>query len=279
MAVLDIQDLHASVGGRPILKGVFLSVNEGEMHAVMGPNGSGKSTLANVLAGNPKCVVSQGRVLFNGRDLLSLTPDERARQGVFTAFQHPVEIHGLKFYTFLKRASEALHGNRMSVLEFRKMVSARAQEFRLPEDFDARDVNFGFSGGEKKRGEVLQLSVLKPSLALLDEIDSGLDVDSLKLVAHEINNWASRNGAAAVLLTHYKRILDCVTPDFVHIMVGGRIVKSGGRELASEIDEQGYEKTVAKTSELLEQGASKEEFYTSLLKLKKEKAMYNEGTS
>jgi Fe-S cluster assembly ATP-binding protein len=272
MALLEIKDLHASIGGKSILKGITLSVNAGEVHAIMGPNGSGKSTLGNVLAGSPVAVVTTGQLLFKGEELLSLSPDERARKGVFIAFQHPIEIQGLKFHTFLKRAVEAVRGEKPTVLEFRKTVASRAADLHLPADFEDRDVNRGLSGGEKKRSEVLQLNLLRPSLALLDEIDSGLDVDSVKTASAEVNRWQRENNGAVILMTHYKRVLEFIEPDFVHVMLDGRIVKSGGPELASEIEAEGYEALAKLSPRVEEKGVGKDEFYTSLIKLNKEKA-------
>ena len=272
MTLLEIRDLHASVAGKPILKGVNLSVNEGEVHAIMGPNGSGKSTLANVLMGNPVSTVASGEIIFRGADLLSLSPDARARKGIFIAFQHPTEIQGLKFHTFLKRALEAVRGEKPTVLDFRKSLAVRASDMHLPKDFEDRDVNHGLSGGEKKRAEVLQLNLLKPSLALLDEIDSGLDIDSVKTASAEVNRWQAECNGAVVLMTHYKRVLEFIKPQFVHIMLDGRIVKSGGPELAVQIEETGYEELAKSVPKSADAGKAKDEFYTSILKLNKEKA-------
>lgn len=271
MTLLEIRDLHASAGGKPILKGVNLSINPGETHAIMGPNGSGKSTLGNALAGSPSAVITKGEISFKGADLLALSPDDRARKGVFIAFQHPIEIPGLKFHTFLRRAVEAVRGEKPAVLEFRKSLASRAAGLHLPKDFEDRDVNHGFSGGEKKRSEILQLNLLKPSLALLDEIDSGLDVDSVKTAASEVNRWQAGSKGAIIIMTHYKRILEFIKPDFVHIMLDGRIVKSGGPELAGQIEADGYD-ALARANPALEEEGTGKEFYTSLLKLNKEKA-------
>lgn len=270
--LLEIRELHASVAGKPILKGVNLVVERGKVHAIMGPNGSGKSTLGNVLMGSPKCLVTKGEVLFLGENLLEMTPNQRARKGVFLGFQNPIEVHGLKFFSFLKRAVESLKQEKQSVAAFKKTFDEKALELLLPSDLVNRDVNYGFSGGEKKRSEAFQLGVLNPSLALLDEIDSGLDVDTLKLTASRICEWQKNTGASVVFMTHYKRILDYAKPDFVHKMIDGRIVESGGFELAEEIDSTGYGAT-ATTAAFEESGAQKEEFYTSLLKLNKEKAL------
>ncbi len=273
MGLLEVRDLHASVAGKSVLNGFSLDVGEGEVHAIMGPNGSGKSSLASVLMGSPKFVVSAGQAFFDGVDLLTLAPDERARRGLFLAFQHPTEIHGLKFFSFIKRALEAVRSDRPSVLEVRKSLWSAAQALALPRDFDSRDVNYGLSGGEKKRAEILQLSLLKPKLALLDEIDSGLDVDSVKVAARQVSEWASGSGCSLVLMTHYKRVLDYVAPDFVHVMVSGRIVKTGGFELAEEVESRGYAAFEALAPKSGSAGVEKEEAYTSLLKLKKEKAL------
>src|SRR6266581_3321812 len=232
--ILDIRDLHVSVGDNEILRGMDLSVSLGEVHAIMGPNGSGKSTFTNVLAGRPGYEVTNGEVLFEGRNLLAMAPDGRARAGIFLAFQYPVELPGIRNREFLRTALEALRQARgeskLAVREFNKLLDERARQMEFDPDLMKRSVNEGFSGGEKKRNEILQLSVLEPRLALLDETDSGLDIDALKVVANGINAFRSPD-KALVLVTHYQRILNYVTPDFVHVLIEGRIVKSGGREL------------------------------------------------
>lgn len=278
MNLLEISNLRASVSGKTILNGVDLKIGAGEVHAIMGPNGSGKSTLASVLMGNPKCTVLDGSIVFKGEDLLSLSTDERARKGVFLGFQHPTEIQGLKYYSFLKKAVDskvAQGAPKQSIVAFKKELDSAVGKLFLPTDFASREVNHGFSGGEKKRAEVLQLQVLNPALALLDEIDSGLDVDTLKVTASEIAAWQKKTGAALVLMTHYKRILDYIPPQKVHIMVGGKIVHSGGPELAAQIDEKGYGlENAGGATGALEKDAGKveeEEFYGSVLKLNKEK--------
>ena len=235
-----IEDLHASIEGKEILRGVDLVVNRGEVHALMGPNGSGKSTLANTLMGHPRYVVTRGRVLFNGADLLSLKPDERARRGMFLAFQYPVGIPGVVFGNFLRSALKARRQEDVPVREFRKLLDETLDMLKMDPSFVRRYVNEGFSGGEKKRAEVLQLAMLRPELAVLDETDSGLDIDALRTVAEGIN--AIRGPEMGVLLvTHYQRMLDYVKPDVVHVLYQGRIVKTGGPELALELEKQGYD--------------------------------------
>ena len=242
--LLDIRDLHVSVGQNEILKGVNLTVDEGEVHAIMGPNGSGKSTLANIIAGRPGYIVTKGKVLYDGRDVLSITPDERARRGVFLALQYPVELPGIRNREFLRTALDSIRGARgeekLAIRDFNKLLEGKAKDLGFDADMLKRNVNEGFSGGEKKRNEVLQLSVLEPRLALLDETDSGLDIDALKIVADGVNRFRAPN-RAVVLVTHYQRILNYIQPDFVHVLIGGRIVRSGGRELALELESKGYD--------------------------------------
>ena len=234
-----IEDLHASIEGKEILRGVDLVVNRGEVHALMGPNGSGKSTLANTLMGHPRYVVTKGRVLFNGADALSLSPDERARRGMFLAFQYPVGIPGVVMGNFLRSALKARRQEDVPVREFRKLLDETLNLLKMDPAFVRRYVNEGFSGGEKKRAEVLQLAMLRPELAILDETDSGLDIDALRTVAEGIN--AIRGPDMGVLLvTHYQRMLDYVKPDVVHVLYQGRIIKTGGPELALELEEKGY---------------------------------------
>ena len=241
--MLSVENLHAAIGGKPILQGVDLAVHAGEVHAVMGPNGSGKSTLANVIAGREEYRVTAGSVRYRGEDLLSMPPEERAKEGIFLAFQNPVEIPGVSNLHFLKAALNAVRKHRglqeLDVMEFRDTVLECLRRVEMDEDLLLRAVNDGFSGGEKKRNEILQLTVLEPRLAILDETDSGLDIDALKVVAAGVN--ASRSPERAiVVVTHYQRLLNYIVPDFVHVLVDGRIVRSGGRGLALELEERGY---------------------------------------
>ena len=244
-ATLEIRDLHASVEGREILRGVDLVVRQGESHALMGPNGSGKSTLAGVVMGRPGYVITGGDVLYGGETILALKPDERARRGLFLAFQYPVEVPGVSIVNFLRSAYNALHptgedGKGMPALAFRKLLKEKMALVGVDDDMVRRYVNQGFSGGEKKRMETLQLAVLDPRIAILDETDSGLDIDALKAVATGINQLRGPD-LGLLLITHYQRILEYVTPDEVHVLMGGRIVRSGGAELARELEEKGYE--------------------------------------
>ena len=242
--LLEVRNLHVSVGTTEILQGLDLSVALGEVHAIMGPNGSGKSTLANVLAGRPGYTITQGSVTYEGANLLALPPDERARRGVFLAFQYPVELPGIRNREFLRTALEAIRDHRgeakLSVRDFNKFLDEQAKAVGFDPELTKRNVNEGFSGGEKKRNEILQLSVLDPRLALLDETDSGLDIDALKIVAKGVNRFRGPD-KAIVLVTHYQRILNYITPDFVHVLIDGRIEKSGGRDLALELEAKGYE--------------------------------------
>ncbi len=242
--LLEVTDLHVSVGDNKILEGLSLSVSLGEVHAIMGPNGSGKSTFTNVLAGKPGYTITKGKVAYDGQDLMAMTPDLRARAGIFLAFQYPVELPGIRNREFLRTALEALRAARgetkLSVREFNKMLEEKAQDMEFEPDLMKRSVNEGFSGGEKKRNEILQMSVLDPKLALLDETDSGLDIDALKVVSDGVNRFRSQE-KAVVLVTHYQRILDYIKPDFVHVLIDGRIVLSGGSELALELEARGYE--------------------------------------
>jgi len=242
--MLEVRDLHASAGGREILKGVDLSVKAGEVHAIMGPNGSGKSTLAHVIAGRPGYVVTQGSVHYQGQDLLAMTPEQRAREGVFLAFQYPVEIPGVSNVYFLKAALNAIRKHRgeseLDAMDFLSLVKEKARLVDIDESLVKRPVNEGFSGGEKKRNEIFQMALLDPRLALLDETDSGLDIDALRVVAAGVNQLR-RPERAMVLVTHYQRLLDYVVPDIVHVLLDGRIVKSGDKELARELEARGYE--------------------------------------
>ena len=242
--LLQIRDLHASVGDTEILNGVNLTVNVGEAHAIMGPNGSGKSTLANVLAGRPEYTITQGEVLYQGQDLLLMNPETRAREGVFLAFQYPVELAGVRSWQFLKASLDALRQHKgqkeLSIREFDRHLEAQMELMEMSADLVRRSVNEGFSGGEKKRNEILQMALLDPKLALLDETDSGLDIDALRIVANGVNHLRGPD-KAIVLVTHYQRILNYITPDYVHVLVAGRLAMSGGRELALELEEKGYE--------------------------------------
>ena len=241
--MLEIRNLHARVGDNEILRGLDLEVKAGEVHAIMGPNGSGKSTLAHVLAGRPGYTVTAGEVLFQGRDLLSLAPEERARAGVFLAFQYPVEIPGVSNVYFLKAALNAIRKHRglgeLDAMEFLDLVKERAKLVELDQELTRRAVNEGFSGGEKKRNEIFQMAVLEPVLAVLDETDSGLDIDALRIVAGGVNKLRGPK-RAMVVVTHYQRLLEYIVPDRVHVLVDGRIVRSGGKEMALELEEKGY---------------------------------------
>ena len=239
-ANLVIEDLHVSVDAKEILRGVDLTVEQGKVHALMGPNGSGKSTLAYALAGHPRYQVTQGKVTFKGEDVLTLTPDERARLGMFLAMQYPVEVPGVSVTNFLRTAINAVRDEDIPVRQFAKELREQMRLLDMDGRFAERSLNEGFSGGEKKRHEIMQLLLLDPTLALLDETDSGLDIDALKLVAQGINRFRGPE-KAVLLVTHYQRILNYVQPDFVHVLIDGRIVASGGRELAQELEAKGYE--------------------------------------
>ena len=242
--MLQIKNLQAGIEDKPILKGIDLSVNAGEVHAIMGPNGSGKSTLASVLAGRDGFEVTGGKALYNGNDLLDLAPEERAREGVFLAFQYPVEIPGVNSTYFLRSAVNAVRTHRgeeeLDAMNFLKAVKVKMKELGLGEDFLKRPVNAGFSGGEKKRNEILQMTMLDPRLAILDETDSGLDIDALRIVADGVNRLR-RDDNAQVVITHYQRLLDYIVPDFVHVLNDGCIIKSGDKSLALELEEKGYD--------------------------------------
>ena len=242
--MLEIKNLQAGIEDKPILKGIDLSVNAGEVHAIMGPNGSGKSTLASVLAGRDGYDVTGGEVLLQDDDLLDLAPEERAREGVFLAFQYPVEIPGVNSAYFLRSAVNEIRKHRgeeeLDAMNFLKAVKAKMKELGLSEDFLKRPVNAGFSGGEKKRNEILQMAMLNPKLAVLDETDSGLDIDALRIVADGVNRLKGLDNAQ-VVITHYQRLLDYIVPDFVHVLYNGRIIKSGDKTLAHELEEKGYD--------------------------------------
>jgi len=242
--ILEIKNLHAGVEGKQILKGVDLTLNAGEVHAIMGPNGSGKSTLAQILAGREGYEVTQGEVIYQSKNLLELAPAERAREGVFLAFQYPVEIPGVNSTYFLKSALNEIRKHKglpeLDAMEFLSLVKEKMKILHLPEDFLRRPVNDGFSGGEKKRNEIFQMAVLEPKLAILDETDSGLDIDALKVVSAGVNKLQQADNAQLVI-THYQRLLNFIIPGFVHVLVDGRIARSGGKELALELEEKGYD--------------------------------------
>jgi Fe-S cluster assembly ATP-binding protein len=244
MADLEIKNLHVTVGSDPILKGVDLTVRSGEFHALMGPNGSGKSTLANVVMGHPNFEVTEGQILLDGEDITEADPDERARAGLFMAFQYPVAIPGVTVTKYLRMMINALREARgeepVSLKDFRRDVEAAMELTRVPREFSTRYLNDGFSGGEKKRMEILQLALARPKLAVLDETDSGLDIDALNTVADGVNTVARETGMGMLIITHYRRILHLVEPEFVHIMFEGRIVKEGGPELVEQLEREGY---------------------------------------
>lgn len=242
--MLEIHNLHASVEGKPILKGFNLKVNPGEIHAIMGPNGAGKSTLAKIIAGHPSYEVTEGEILYKGQNILDLDPDERAHLGIFMSFQYPIEISGVSNAQFLRIA---LNSNRkaqgkpeLSEQEFNELLDEKMRAMSIREEFRTRNINEGFSGGEKKRNEILQMAVLDPNLAILDETDSGLDIDAMRIVAHGVNLQMNKD-MGLVLITHYQRLLDYIKPDFVHVMIDGKIVLSGGPELALQLEDKGYD--------------------------------------
>jgi Fe-S cluster assembly ATP-binding protein len=252
-SVLTVKDLRVNVEGKPILTGVNLEVKQGEVHAIMGPNGSGKSTLANTLMGHPKYEVEGGEVWFKDRNILDMSPDERARLGIFLAFQYPVAITGVSLANFLRTAVDAVRSGRsggsnggqpgMPIAEFRKLLSEKMDLLQMDKTFARRYLNEGFSGGEKKRAEILQMAMLEPEIAILDETDSGLDIDALRIVATGVNALAGPN-VGIVVITHYQRILNYIKPQFVHVMVAGQIVTSGGSELALQLEAEGYDRYV-----------------------------------
>jgi Fe-S cluster assembly ATP-binding protein len=254
--MLTIKNLHAKVGNKEILHGIDLQVNAGEVHAIMGPNGSGKSTLAQVLSGREVHAVTSGEVTYEGKDLLAMSPEDRAREGIFLAFQYPVEIPGVSNTYFLRAALNAIRKHRgmedLDAMDFLAMVRGKMKQLGMDESLMSRSVNEGFSGGEKKRNEIFQMAVLEPKLAVLDETDSGLDIDALKTVATGVNTLRSPE-RAIIVVTHYQRLLNYIVPDFVHVLSGGRIVRSGGKELALELEDKGYgwlEETVESTATL-----------------------------
>jgi Fe-S cluster assembly ATP-binding protein len=242
-SLLDIRDLHVRGGGREILRGITLSIDAGQVHAIMGPNGSGKSTLARALSGHPEYEITSGSITYKGQDLLAMDPETRAREGVFMAFQYPVEIPGVNNMYFLKAALNAIRKHRgqdeLDAMDFMALVRERMKWLEMDESLMGRAVNEGFSGGEKKRNEIFQMAILEPALAVLDETDSGLDIDALKIVAHGVNAMRAPDRAALVV-THYQRLLNFIVPDIVHVLTDGRIARSGGKELALELEESGY---------------------------------------
>ncbi|MBA3815072.1 MAG: Fe-S cluster assembly ATPase SufC [Parachlamydiaceae bacterium] len=250
--MLEIKELNASVEGKPILKGLNLIVKPGEIHAIMGPNGAGKSTLAKIMAGHPSYTVTGGEVLFKGQDLLEMAPEERAHAGLFMSFQYPVEIPGVSNIQFLRTAynsnRKARGETEMSLVDFEKLLEEKMSLMDIKPEFKERSLNEGFSGGEKKRNEILQMAVLNPSLAILDETDSGLDIDAMRIVAAGVNKLMHAE-MGLVLITHYQRLLDYIKPDFVHVMVNGKIVQSGGAELALELEKRGYDWLTAASTE------------------------------
>ena len=242
--MMEIKDLHVSVEGNEILKGIELTIKAGEVHAIMGPNGSGKSTLANVVAGRPGYEITSGTICYKGESILGFEPDMRARKGIFLAFQYPVELPGVRTWQFLKASLDSVRSQRgleeLSIRDFDKLLEKKRLEVEMPSDLVKRSVNEGFSGGEKKRNEILQLSLLNPDLALLDETDSGLDIDALRIVSEGVNKYRGSD-KSVMLVTHYQRILDYIAPDYVHVLLNGKIVKSGNSELARELEQKGYE--------------------------------------
>lgn len=242
--MLEIKNLHVNIGTKEILKGINLKVNAGEIHAIMGPNGSGKSTLAQVLAGKEEYVVTQGEVIFNGKNLFELSPEDRAREGLFLAFQYPIELPGVSNTNLLKTALNEIRKYRgeeqLDAIEFLSLIKEKTKLVELDQKLLSRSVNEGFSGGEKKKNEIFQMAVLEPKLSILDETDSGLDIDALKIVANGVNKLKNK-GNATIVVTHYQRLLNYIIPDFVHVLYNGKIVKSGGKELAFELEEKGYD--------------------------------------
>ncbi len=249
--MLEIRNLHVSIDDTEILRGIDLSVEAGETHAIMGPNGSGKSTLANVVAGRPEYSITSGEILFDGSDIVDWFPEDRAREGIFLAMQYPVELPGVRTWQFLKAAVDALRKHKgeseLSVRQFDRLLDSKRELVNIHDDLVRRSVNEGYSGGEKKRNEILQLALLDPRLALLDETDSGLDIDALRIVAEGVNAFRGED-KAVVLVTHYQRILNYIEPDYVHVLVDGRIVRSGGKELAEELEAKGYDWIIREAS-------------------------------
>ena len=253
--LLEIKNLHANIEGREILKGIDLKINEGEIHAIMGPNGSGKSTLAQVLAGREEYEVTEGEVIYNGKNLLEISPEDRAREGLFLAFQYPIEIPGVSNTNFLKTALNEVRKYRgeeeLDAMEFLTIIKKKMKLVDLDQSLINRSVNEGFSGGEKKRNEIFQMAVLEPKLSILDETDSGLDIDALKIVANGVNKLKSPENAT-IVVTHYQRLLNYIIPDFVHVLYNGKIVKSDGKQLALELEEKGYDWVKMGSKEMVE---------------------------
>ncbi len=245
---LLVEDLHASVEGKEILKGVNLQVTKGQVHALMGPNGSGKSTLANVLMGHPKYLVTRGRILFKGQDILGLSPDERARLGIFLAFQYPISVSGVPVANFLRASMKAVRGDELPVREFRKLLRGQMELLKVEESFVGRYLNEGFSGGEKKKNEILQMALLRPEIAILDETDSGLDIDALRTVSEGVNALLGPD-MGVLIITHYQRILNYIQPDVVHVLVNGRVARTGGRELVERLEAEGYDPILREVEE------------------------------
>jgi len=252
--MLEVKNLHVKIDGKEILKGINLKINKGEIHAIMGPNGSGKSTLAQVLAGREEYEVTKGEVIYEGKNLLELSPEDRAREGLFLAFQYPVEIPGVSNTNLLKTALNEIRKARgeeeVDALEFLSLIKERMKLVELDQSLLSRSVNEGFSGGEKKRNEIFQMAVLEPKLAILDETDSGLDIDALRIVANGVNKLKS-NDNSTIVVTHYQRLLNYIIPDFVHVLYNGKIVKSGGKDLAFELEEKGYDWVKDPSNELV----------------------------
>lgn len=237
--MLEIKDLHVSIDGKEILKGVNIKFENGKTHVIMGPNGSGKSTLANTIMGNPRYKVTKGKILFDGKDITNASPDQRAKKGIFLSFQNPSEIEGVAISNFLRMSLNSLKNKKISVLEFHKTLKEKLKMLNLPENFAERHLNIGFSGGEKKKSEILQLAILNPKIAILDEADSGLDIDSLKAIASGINLLTDKN-KINIIITHYKRILEYLKPDKIFVMKSGKIVLEGGNELVDKLEKKGY---------------------------------------
>ncbi|HEX6445072.1 MAG TPA: Fe-S cluster assembly ATPase SufC [Streptosporangiales bacterium] len=256
MATLEIRDLHVSVEDKEILRGVDLTVKAGETHAIMGPNGSGKSTLAYSIAGHPKYTVTSGQVLLDGEDVLAMTVDERARAGLFLAMQYPVEVPGVSVSNFLRTSATALRGEAPKLRTWAKEMRGAMEQLKFDPAFADRNVNEGFSGGEKKRHEIVQLELMSPKVAILDETDSGLDIDALKVVSEGVNRYASGGDKGVLLITHYTRILRYIKPTFVHVFVAGRVVEEGGPELAEQLEAEGYEKYVSGGGEAVVESAT-----------------------
>ena len=246
--LLEIKNLHAKAGDKEIIKGLDLKINKGEVHVIMGPNGAGKSTLSNVILANPEYTQTEGDIILDGENINGLKTDERARKGIFMSFQSPKEIPGVSVTNFLKYAKIATTGKPVKIFEFKKELEKNMEELKMKPEYANRNLNVGFSGGERKKNEILQMNLLKPKMVLLDEIDSGLDVDSLKIVGNEVMDYYKREKPGMLVITHYQRLLDYIVPDYVHIMKDGHIIKSGNKDLVKEIEEFGYDIKVSKNS-------------------------------